>query len=221
MNRYAIIIIWLLLSAVEPLSAQWNVRMPVVTPKGFSELSECPNVIIDKRYSTPNNICRRIIDSSSSCIIREVAFKKFVKACNILSNEHSGWKFIIFDAYRTQSVQQKLWDAVKHTPRAKYVAYPKYVSMHTLGLAVDLTLADEHGTPLDMGTDFDDFTPLASPRFEKESLRTKKLTLSQYKNRLILRRLMQRAGFIQLQSEWWHYESMHEKDAHAHFTIWQ
>lgn len=188
-------------------------------PAGFDDLSALSNVKIDKRYASPNNFCGRILDTSAACIVREIAYQKFEKACEILRSEHPGWKFVIFDAYRPQYVQEKLWQAVKGTPRSKYVAYPKCVSLHSLGLALDLTLADEQGNQLDMGTGFDAFTPLASPRFESENLKSKKLTPAQYANRFSLRRIMQRAGFIQLQSEWWHYEALHEKTAHERYRV--
>ncbi|HET9136518.1 MAG TPA: M15 family metallopeptidase [Candidatus Kapabacteria bacterium] len=186
-------------------------------PSGFVDISALPTVTIDKRYATTNNCCGRILDSTKFCILRDIAYKKLEAACSILQKEHPGWKFIVFDAYRPLSVQKQLWDHVKGTPYARYVAYPLNGSLHTMGLAIDLSIIDEDGKPLDMGTGFDEFTPLAAPRNEAEYLRTKKLSQEQYQNRLILRRIMQRAGFIQLQSEWWHYEAMHQKTARARY----
>lgn len=191
----------------------------VPAPNGFADIALLPNVSVEKRYASTNNFCGKVLDTSSVCMLRDVAYEKFEKASEILRAEHPGWKFVVFDAYRPAYVQEKLWQAVRGTPRSKYVAYPKCVSLHSLGLALDLTLADEHGRQLDMGTDFDAFTPLASPRFEAENVRTKKLTSEQYANRLLLRRMMQRAGFIQLQSEWWHYEALHEKTAHERYKV--
>jgi zinc D-Ala-D-Ala dipeptidase len=191
----------------------------VINKSGFTDLSAIANVTIEKRYASTNNFCGQVLDTSAVCTIRDIAYQKFEKASELLLTEHPGWKFVIFDAYRPPYVQEKLWQAVRGTPRPKYVAYPKCVSLHSLGLALDLTLADEHGKQLDMGTEFDAFTPLASPRFEAENLRTKKLTQEQYANRLLLRRLMQRAGFIQLQSEWWHYEALHQKTAHERYRV--
>jgi D-alanyl-D-alanine dipeptidase len=188
-----------------------------VVPNGFADLSTLPTVIVDKRYATTNNVCGKILDSNSVCYLREIAYKKLEAACGILSREHPGWKFIVFDAYRPLSVQRQLWDQVKGTPNARYVAYPPNGSLHTMGLAIDLSLVDETGRQLDMGTGFDEFTPLAAPRNETKYLRTKQLSQAQYANRLILRRTMQRAGFIQLQSEWWHYEAMHQKTARAKY----
>jgi D-alanyl-D-alanine dipeptidase len=196
---------------------QWGIPSISFLPSGFKDLSTLPTVTIDKRYATTNNCCGRVLDSTTNCILRDIAFQKLETACTILESEHPGWKFIVFDAYRPLSVQKQLWDHVKGTAYARYVAYPLNGSLHTMGLAIDLSLIDQTGKQIDMGTGFDEFTPLAAPRNEAEFLRTKKLTPEQYQNRLILRRIMQRAGFIQLQSEWWHFEAMHQKTARAKY----
>ena len=138
-----------------------------------------------------------------------IAAEKFQRACDILSKEKPGWKFIVFDAFRPISVQKKLYQHVKGTPQAHYVAYPTY-GIHCYGFAIDLSLQDEKGKPVDMGTEFDDFTTLAEPRFELQNLHSGKLTKEQYANRLLLRSVMKRAGFHQLQREWWHYEALPE-----------
>ncbi len=190
---------------------------PATSVSQLLNVALLPNVLVDKRYHSGNNFCHHVVDTTSECLLQPVAFAKFKKASLLLETEHPGWKFIVYDAYRPTAVQQRLWNAVKGTPQSRYVAYPKCISLHTLGLALDVSLLDEHGAPLDMGTSFDAFIPLAQPRFEKEMLANHKLTVEQYANRLILRRIMQRAGFIQLQSEWWHYEALHQKDAHAHY----
>ncbi|MCQ7044021.1 D-Ala-D-Ala dipeptidase VanX, partial [Escherichia coli] len=72
---------------------------------------------------------------------------------------------------------------------------------HSRGATVDLTLMRCEGaecTPLDMGTEFDFFDPLAntaSPR----------ITAQQRANRERLRAAMQRRGFANYPMEWWHY----------------
>lgn len=142
-----------------------------------------------------------------SCTLHPIAAEKFLKACNILSKEKPGWKFIVFDAFRPLSVQKKLYRHVKGTPKAHYVAYPTF-SIHCYGFAIDLSILDAEGKAIDMGTEFDDFTQLAEPRYEAKNLKEGKLTKEQISNRMLLRSIMKRAGFHQLQREWWHYEAL-------------
>ena len=58
-----------------------------------------------------------------------------------------------------------------------------------------------------MGTPYDYIGQLGFPRFEKEFLAKGELTQEQVNNRLLLRKVMTDAGFRQLQTEWWHYNS--------------
>lgn len=177
----------------------------------FLDIAAYPNVKLDKRYASTNNFCGMILDTNKySCSLHPIAAGKFLKACGILAKEKPGWKFIVFDAFRPISVQKKLYDHVRGSPRAHYVAYPTY-GIHCYGFAIDVSLADAKGTTLDMGTDFDDFSELSEPRYEAGNLHSGKLTKEQYANRLLLRSVMKRAGFHQLQREWWHYEALPEK----------
>jgi D-alanyl-D-alanine dipeptidase len=176
----------------------------------FIDIAAYPNVRIDKRYASTNNFCREILDTNKfSCSLHPVAARKFLNATKILGDEEPGWKFVIYDAFRPLSVQKKLYMHVKGTPKAHYIAYPTY-GIHCYGFAIDLSLLDDEGKPLDMGTDFDNFSELAEPKYEIKFMQTGKLTKEQYANRLLLRSIMKRAGFHQLQREWWHYEALPE-----------
>jgi D-alanyl-D-alanine dipeptidase len=68
--------------------------------------------------------------------------------------EKYGYGIRIFDCYRPGPYQQRLWDIV---PDPNYVTPPNKGSMHSRGLAIDLTLTDKSGRDLDMGTPFDFF----------------------------------------------------------------
>ena len=90
----------------------------------------------------------------------------------------SGYTFLVFDAWRPYTVQKSLYDeyfeklrrdepqlddAELHRRARAFVSYPdqakRFAFVHSSGGAIDLTLVDENGSKLDMGTDFDDFTP--------------------------------------------------------------
>jgi D-alanyl-D-alanine dipeptidase len=70
--------------------------------------------------------------------------------------------------------------------------------MHNRGLAIDLTLADASGNPLEMGTDFDFFGPEAAFAYSDLPEKTRF-------HRQKLRALMEGSGFRGIRSEWWHF----------------
>ncbi len=191
-------------------SAQPPIHPLSSSHRDFIDIAAYPNVKLDKRYASANNFCGIILDSNKySCSLNPIAAAKFQKACQMLALEKPGWKFVIYDAFRPISVQKKLYQHVKGTAKAHYVAYPSY-GIHCYGFAIDLSLLDEKGKAVDMGTEFDDFSELAEPRFEVKNLRSGRLSKEQYANRLLLRQVMKHAGFHQLQREWWHYEALPE-----------
>jgi len=105
-------------------------------------------------------------------------------------------RFRIFDAYRPQEAQRKLW---AHTPDPNFLADPARGSAHSRGVAVDLTLIGEDGQDLDMGTEFDAFTPLS---FHANT----EVSLEAQKNRFLLLGIMSAAGWDFYRNEWWHYQ---------------
>lgn len=60
------------------------------------------------------------------------------------------------------SVQQKMWNVVKGTSKYIYVSNPaRGGGLHNYGLAVDISILDEAGNPLPMGTEVDHLGPEA------------------------------------------------------------
>ncbi|PIR32210.1 MAG: D-alanyl-D-alanine dipeptidase [Alphaproteobacteria bacterium CG11_big_fil_rev_8_21_14_0_20_44_7] len=107
-----------------------------------------------------------------------------------------GYKIKIFDAYRPSEAQYKLWE---HTPDANFLSHPDSGSPHSRGIAIDLTLIDENGVELDMGTGFDDFT-------KKSYHSNLEISAEAQKNRRILLGIMSAAGWDWYDNEWWHYQ---------------
>jgi D-alanyl-D-alanine dipeptidase len=64
---------------------------------------------------------------------------------------------------------------------------------------VDLTLVDFQGKELEMPTGFDDFSSKADHAYQV-------LPDQIIRNRELLKGLMEKAGFISLPEEWWHYD---------------
>ena len=184
-----------------------------------------PAIMVDLKYSTRDNFIGKDVygDLTRAYLQPEMA-KRLIQAHKLLQKSNPGYRFLIYDAARPNSVQYALWDAldalkIPERSKAQYVADPKTGSNHNFGCAVDLTVVDAKGIPLDMGTKFDYFGPLAYPRSEQEMLRLGKLTSRQISNRKILRAAMTQAGFKQNTTEWWHYDGMSKAAARAKYGM--
>ena len=103
-------------------------------------------------------------------------------------------------------MQQQLWDALAGTGLQMYLADPARGSIHSYGMALDITILDPEGRELDMGTGFDDMTDLSHPALEEGFLVAGKLTEQQVANRQLLRDAMFQAGFVGIRTEWWHFD---------------
>jgi D-alanyl-D-alanine dipeptidase len=196
---------FLLLSAAISARAEISIDPPA----HFRQIKEGPAVAVDIRYSTQNNFTGKdLYGDFDACYLHETAALKLEEAARDLSRQHPGWKLLLFDCLRPRSVQKILWNEVKGTAQEPYIADPSSGSVHNYGYAVDLSLIDDKGRELDMGTPYDTFDILSRPTQERTFLKNGKLTRKQVHNRKILRKVMTHAGFIQLPDEWWHYDAL-------------
>lgn len=189
--------------------------------RGLSNITEIDSsILVDLKYSTEDNFMEQnAYGNFMNCYLQGPAAKKLGEAQKYLSELEPNYRLMVLDCCRPRSVQQKMWTIVKNTPEQRYVAPPNYGSQHNYGVAVDLTIADENGRPLDMGTKFDFFGPLAEPRHEAQFLQEGKLNQEQVKNRQLLRTVMKKAGFRGIAREWWHFEAFSREYTRNHFEI--
>jgi len=152
-----------------------------------------PGLVIDLVYGTQHNFTGHIIYSNPQALLHEKAAACLYKAADLA--QAMGLKLHIWDTYRSPHAQKILW---QHLPDPRFVADPAIGSEHARAIAVDLTLEDENGQLLDMGTDFDEM------REQSYHGRTD-ISVNAQKNRLLLLGLMQLAGFAFNRHEWWHY----------------
>ncbi|KAF1032717.1 MAG: D-alanyl-D-alanine dipeptidase [Pseudomonas sp.] len=151
-------------------------------------------VEVDLIYATADNLAGVAIYRNARCLLHAEAAECLRKASQFA--RQAGYTLRIYDAYRPAYAQQLLWQAL---PDPNYVRDPRLGSHHTRGVAVDLTLLDEHGEPLDMGTAFDAMEPKSHPFYPD-------LPPHVQRNRLLLLGIMLGAGFKAIATEWWHYE---------------
>ena len=88
----------------------------------------------------------------------------------------------------------------------RYAADPSKGSGHNRGVAIDLTLFNIiTKKELPMGTGFDNFSDTAHTDFTS-------LPSPIIHNRNILKSVMEKYGFVSLDTEWWHFSLPHSQD---------
>jgi zinc D-Ala-D-Ala dipeptidase len=194
--------------------------------QGLVNIAEVdPTILVDLKYSTTDNfVGKDVYDCLSACYLQKKAAEMLVNASNFLKNENDSLRLLVYDGGRPKAIQQILWDALpQFSPqkRKTFVADPAIGSIHNYGSAVDLTIADLNGNPLDMGTKYDFFGELAYPKFENRFLQEGKLSKTQIDNRQLLRKVMKKAGFTSIEYEWWHFNAVSRAKAKSLYNIIQ
>ncbi len=182
---------------------------------GFVLLSDyIPGIVQEIRYfSTYNFVGDRIDGYEEPCSLLTLQAARALKS---VSNEAAvmGYRLKIFDTYRPARAVKHfvLWGIDDLDTKMKPFFYPDlqkqdlfaqgYIaskSSHSRGSTVDLTLLDmSTGKELDMGSPFDFFSEVSHPDY-------KGVTDEQYDNRMSLRKIMVRNGFVPIDCEWWHF----------------
>jgi len=146
-------------------------------------------------YATADNFTGKpVYGADAGCFLHADAARLLEEAARLA--RPLGLRLKILDAFRPAEAQWVLWN---HTPDPGFLADPRRGSPHSMGAAVDLTLIDEAGAELDMGTTFDAFTPLSHHGNTGVSAQAQR-------NRHLLMGLMTSAGWDFYRNEWWHYQ---------------
>ena len=157
----------------------------------------------------------------SKILARDSAVKALVKAKRFLPK---GYNFKIWDAKRTYDVQVEM---IKSFRRRLKLLHPKLsksrleklifkfsgglvksvkrLDTHRKGGSFDLTIVDKKGNELYMGTDHDDLTKKATTDFFEKKKNLNHLGKKVKKNRKLLKRVLEKAGFKNYALEWWHW----------------
>lgn len=180
------------------------------------------SIVVDLKYSSCDNfLFLDLYGDLTKCYLQPDVARKLKNAQQILKKKFPYYSLIVYDGVRPRSIQMKMWDtiAVPHSERSKYVSNPQNGSLHNFGAAVDLSIIDQNGIVLDMGTPYDFFGELAYPREEERMIKEGKMTHKQLYNRQILREAMLEAGFMSITTEWWHFNSCLRKEAIEKYKI--
>jgi D-alanyl-D-alanine dipeptidase len=182
-----------------------------------------PAIFVSLAYASSDNFMHEVLYHKwKEAYLQKPVALMLDKAQVRLTFLKPGLHLLVYDAARPLSVQQKMWDALDSIPvkeRVKFVSSPGGKSLHNLGCAVDLTLCDDKGIPLDMGAGFDDMRLIAYPIHEAKYLADGTLTKDQLANRTLLRSVMRYAGFSGIPTEWWHFNAYSKKKALERFQV--
>lgn len=212
--------IYIMLPSVSPLSAQSLASR--MSDFGLVDVGRMDSTIqVNLMYAADSNFTGVVLyDDLREAYLHSEAAEAVLKAQNELHALFPGYNLLVKDAARPMSVQKKMFRAVQGTPKANYVANPaKGGGVHNYGLAVDITIADENGNELPMGTPVDHLGPEANIDREEQMVARGVISETERQNRLLLRRVMTAAGFKPLRTEWWHFNLVSKRQAQAKYKL--
>ncbi len=199
-----------LFSASQSYAQQKTLSKTAVSIKqqGYVDVQdEDPTIKVSLMYSRPDNFTGKILYKDlKEAFLHPQAAKALAKAQKELKRLRPDLSLIVFDAARPMSIQQQMWDVVKGTSKNIYVSNPANGGgLHNYGFAVDVSICDEKGDAIPMGTLIDHMGKEAHPEYETSMLAKGKISKEAVNNRKLLRRVMSAGGFRVLKTEWWHF----------------
>jgi len=197
-----------------PVHAQdWDT---LLSSRGYIDIAEMdPTIRIHLMYAYQDNFMRKAVYTGiTKAWLQPEAAKKLIKAQQLLKEIYPQYSLIVYDAARPMSVQRKMWDLVRGTDKTNYVSNPANGGgLHNYGMAVDVSIIDNTGNPLPMGSVVDFFGEEAHTNKEESLVQKGKITQEEFKNRRLLRKVMTDAGFRTILYEWWHFNACSRAEA--------
>lgn len=171
----------------------------------------------------------------SPYVLRLGILESLTQAQQALDALKKGCKILIFDAYRPIAVQKFMVEhtfaeilkrdnlqreqlGVEQVEEIYEQVYqiwaipsedPLTPPPHSTGSALDITLLDEAGKPLDMGGEIDELSPRSEPDYYQQISPENPGQAEQYQiyqqRRNLLNHIMEFAGFLRHPGEWWHF----------------
>lgn len=230
---YKLLVFTLIVFSISNVFAQKKVKkkkpkeLVIHLREGFDKLVDIqsvdPSIQVDLKYATTDNFMRKKLyfDINKLYLQKDVALR-LAQVQKYLKSLHPSYSLLVYDGARPLSVQKAMWDALDTIPvkeRTKFVSNPASGSVHNYAAAVDLTICDAKGVPLDMGAGYDDIRKIAYPRYEADFLKSKQLTPEHVANRELLRKVMKSQKFVNIATEWWHFNAFSIKEVRKKYAI--
>ena len=173
--------------------------------------------------------CGADYQGRSPYYLRQGVVDRVIQAQDRLQQLHPGWKIQIFDAYRPVEVQQYMVDyTFKQVVADRNLDLDKLSDIetaqifeavyqiwaipsfdletpppHSTGAAIDITIVDEHGKTIEMGSPIDEMSDRSLPNYFANS--DDPAAQVSDRNRQLLCQIMTSAGFFRHPHEWWHF----------------
>jgi len=192
--------------------ALWRVGLRPILPRAVIQrvlIEDCGEPLI----TVPQNDRLRVrpADGGATLVVRTGVLGRLLAAADSLPN---GMVLTIVEGYRDPARQLALWNEQYRVVSRQYpnqsqpeirritrlrVAEPSELgSGHQTGGAVDVSLSDNRGVALDMGTAMHQFTRLTATK-------SSPLHHAARAHRRVLLKAMTEAGFCNFPAEWWHF----------------
>jgi D-alanyl-D-alanine dipeptidase len=184
--------------------------MKIKTRRNSEELTSvkntCPGVVIN--IDPESRQLQHL--GKDECYLRKGVAERLRSASQSLP---SGVRLMIWDAYRSVAAREKMharyvgeltvehpfWSEARIMELAdKFIANPRKICLHATGGVVDVTLCDDSGKVLEMGSPLDSFNKESETNSEFISDAAKE-------NRTLLKRCLNSREFVNYPPEWWHW----------------
>lgn len=179
------------------------------------------SIQVSLMYARADNFTGTILyDDLRHAYLHPKAAAALAKAQKRLKQLRPDLSLKIYDAARPMSIQQKMYDKVKGTPKYFYVSNPKNGGgLHNYGMAVDITLCKLNGDTIPMGTKVDHMSRLSHITDEDNLVRQRHISSEARANRRLLREVMRYAGYTPLSTEWWHFNMISRAVARKYYKV--
>jgi D-alanyl-D-alanine dipeptidase len=177
-------------------------------------VKDCGEPLVDLRTVAALRVDPRQADPAGAyALVRAGVVDRLVTAQSLLDR---GLRLLVIEGYRPQALQERYfrgyldrlraahpdWSAARLDERASRYIAPPQVAPHVCGAAVDLTLVDEGGAELPMGTEVNADPEDSDGRCDTGA---PDLPVVARANRRILSTALGTAGFVNYHTEWWHW----------------
>jgi D-alanyl-D-alanine dipeptidase len=191
----------------------------IASHEDFRRLHDITDVAVELRYAGPHNFVGLDLYGTHDCAwLHHLAADGLGRAAAWLAQHARGTRLLVLDALRPHRVQLRLWAHLDGTGLRSYVADPALGSIHSFGMALDVTLVDPEGRELDMGSGFDEMNERSHPSLEAQHLASGALSAAHVRRRQLLRDAMSAGGFHGIDNEWWHFEMLDRAHVRQHFV---
>ncbi len=180
--------------------------VPVVdNGEALVDVASVPELSVDHRLADPQGMYR---------MLRSGVVDRLGRAAALLPGDV---RICVVEGYRPYELQKRYFEqccsellsarpdlggAELEALASRVVAPPEDNSPHATGGAVDLTLCDGAGRPLDMGTDVNQSPEQSGGRCYTAAAELPPAAIA---NRRLLVRVLEAVGMVNYPTEWWHW----------------